>query len=96
MALTGTFETGCLPPGCFGAVIGNFDGQGLSYSALQWNLGQGTLQPLLLEMSTTHPDVMTGAFGDGYTQLSQVLAMPRSQQLSWAGSIETPNRGVRR
>jgi hypothetical protein len=90
LALTGTFETNCLPPGCFGCVTGDFDGQGISYSALQWNLGQGTLQPLLVEMNTAHADVMTRAFGDGYEQLARMLAQPRSQQIAWARSIQTP------
>lgn len=33
-----------------GAAAGNFDGQLLSWGALHWNLGSGTLQPLLLEI----------------------------------------------
>ena len=90
LALTGTFETSCPPPGCFGCITGDFDGQGLSYSALQWNLGQGTLQPLLLEMNSTHAELMSGIFGDGHEQLTQALAMPRSRQLAWARSIQTP------
>lgn len=90
LALTGTFETSCPPPGCFGCITGDFDGQGLSYSALQWNLGQGTLQPLLLEMNSTHAELMSGIFGDGHEQLTQTLAMPRSRQLAWARSIQTP------
>jgi hypothetical protein len=90
LALTGTFETSSLPPGCFGSVAGDFDGQGISYSALQWNLGQGTLQPLLLEMIASHADVMGRVLGDGFGQLSNVLAMPRSGHLAWARSIQTP------
>jgi hypothetical protein len=89
LALTGTFETNCLPPGCFGSVAGDFDGQGISYSALQWNFGQGSLQPLLLEMNTAHPDVMSRVFGDGYDKLTKVLNTPRGQQMAWARSIQT-------
>jgi hypothetical protein len=88
LALTGTFETSSLPPGCFGTLSGDFDGQGISYSALQWNFGQGTLQPLLLEMKATHPDVMAAVFGDGNGQISQILALSRPQQLAWARSIQ--------
>lgn len=90
LALTGAFETNSLPPHCFGAVTGDFDGQGISFSALQWNLGQGTLQPLLQEMNSAHAEVMNHVFGDGCGPLSQVLAMPRSGQLTWARSIQTP------
>lgn len=89
LALTGTFETSVAPPGCFGCVAGDFDGQGISYSALQWNLGQGTLQPLLSEMDTSHPDVMGSVFGAVYQQLCGMLAMPRLQQLAWARSIQS-------
>lgn len=34
--------------GNWGRVAGNFDGQILSYGPLQWNIGQGTLQKLLM------------------------------------------------
>lgn len=90
LALTGSFETNCLPPGCFGFANGDFDGQGISFSALQWNLGQGTLQPLLTEINNAHPAVVNGAFGDGYNQLAGMLAMPRSRQMAWSRSIQTP------
>lgn len=40
--LTATFEGG------WDAVAGDFDGHILSYGPLQWNLGQGTLRPVLL------------------------------------------------
>lgn len=39
--LTASFEGGIT------AVAGNFDGQILSYGPLQWNIGQGTLLPVL-------------------------------------------------
>lgn len=90
LALTGSFETGSLPPGCFGCIAGDFDGQGISYSALQWNLGQGTLQPLLSEMNTAHPDVMNRVFGDDYAQFCKVLSLARNQQLDWARSVQNP------
>jgi hypothetical protein len=94
LALTGTFETSVPPPGCFGTVAGDFDGQGMSYSALQWNLGQATLQPLLSAMNTSHPDVMGQTFGAVYQQLCEVLTMPRLQQLAWARSIQTPQHAL--
>ncbi|PKM94345.1 MAG: hypothetical protein CVU84_09730 [Firmicutes bacterium HGW-Firmicutes-1] len=36
-----------------GEVTGNFDGQGMSVGYLQWNMGSGTLQPLLKEMANS-------------------------------------------
>ena len=44
LAITGGFETAGDP---FAGLAGDFDGQGLSCGALQWNVGQGTLQPLV-------------------------------------------------
>lgn len=34
-----------------GGVTGDFDGQGISIGYLQWNMGSGTLQPMLREMA---------------------------------------------
>lgn len=84
LALTGSFETSSPPPACFGKVAGDFDGQGLSFGALQWNLGQGTLQPLLLEMIAGHPV----AFGSHLAELTAILASPRVKQLEWARSLQ--------
>src|SRR5512137_2315949 len=50
LALTGSFETGQGLPDCFAGLSGDFDGQGMSLGVLQWNFGQGSLQPLLREM----------------------------------------------
>ena len=47
LALTGSFETSSPPPDCFAGLAGDFDGQGMSLGVCQWNLGQGSLQPLL-------------------------------------------------
>lgn len=46
------------------AVTGNFDGQGLSLGYLQWNIGSGTLQPLLTEM----------AFGQASQQFDEIFS----------------------
>ena len=93
--LTGTFETGHLPPACFGSIAGDFDGQGLSFSALQWNLGQQTLQPLLLQMYSQHPDIMLRCFGVPHSMnLQSVLGQPKSLQLAWARSIQGTNHAI--
>lgn len=42
--VTGTFENSGDP---YEGVAGNFDGQGISCGVLQWNIGQGSLQPLV-------------------------------------------------
>lgn len=42
--ITGTFENAGDP---YQGVSGDFDGQGISCGVLQWNIGQGSLQPLV-------------------------------------------------
>lgn len=88
LALTGSFETGRFSPGCFAAVAGNFDGQGVSFGALQWNFGQGTLQPLLKEMFTNHQDIAVTIFGANLNQLQQAVNGSNAAALSFAASIQ--------
>jgi len=88
LALTGSFETGQLAPGCFATVAGNFDGQGMSFGALQWNFGQGTLQPLLQKMFARHPDVASRIFGDNLAQLQQAIGADTNAAIRFAVSIQ--------
>lgn len=92
LALTGSFETGSSAPECFAGLSGDFDGQGISFGALQWNLGQGSLQPLLLEMNAKHPKALEEIFDDEYPVLQEVLNEDREEQLDWARSIQHPER----
>jgi hypothetical protein len=92
LALTGTFETSAAAPDCYAGLTGDFDGQGLSFGVLQWNIGQGTLQPLLAEMLAVHEDVMAGLFHDRVGELRSLLASPPAAQLAWARSIQDPLR----
>jgi hypothetical protein len=55
-------------------LAGNFDGQGISLGIMQQNLGQGTLQPLLVEMFTSYFDVLSNQFSSSQIQsLDQML-----------------------
>ena len=92
LALTGAFETSVGVPDCYCGLAGDFDGQGLSFGVVQWNLGQGTLQPLLNEMLTGHEAVLHGIFHDHFADLQAMLAAPRNLQLQWARNIQDPNR----
>lgn len=94
LALTGTFETSTGAPECFCGLAGNFDGQGISFGVLQWNLGQGTLQPMLRDMIAMYHDVAFAIFADALDTLVKVLASPRAQQLEWADSIQDPQRHI--
>jgi hypothetical protein len=88
LSLTGAFETSRKPPQCFAAIAGNFDGQGMSFGALQWNLGQGTLQPMLQEMDSNHSDIIDAYFGINASSLREMLQKPRGEQVAWAISIQ--------
>ncbi len=88
LALTGSFETGKFSPECFATMTGNFDGQGMSFGALQWNFGQGTLQPLLKEMCAIHQDIVSGIFGENLGRLQQAINGGKDAALSFAASIQ--------
>ncbi len=90
LALTGAFETSTGLPDCYCGLTGNFDGQGISFGVLQWNLGQGTLQPMLDEMVTAHADMAANVFQDNLPALTAMLALDRDQQIAWAKSIQDP------
>jgi hypothetical protein len=92
LALTGAFETSMGVPDCFCGIAGDFDGQGLSFGVVQWNLGQGTLQPLLNEMLAAHEAVLRNIFHDRFAELQNMLAATRNVQLQWARSIQHPQR----
>jgi Putative peptidoglycan binding domain len=78
LALTGTFETSKYPPDSFLGLTGDFDGMGISFGVCQWNIGQGTLQPLLHDMFEQHIDVAQSIF---HEHLDTVRAM-RSASLA--------------
>lgn len=88
MALTGSFETDQFFPDCFAGLCGDFDGQGISLGVLQWNLGQGSLQPLLQRMNKAHPDLVESIFAQNYPNFKVMLEAPKSAQLEWARSIQ--------
>ena len=92
LALTGSFETGRLSPDCFATVAGNFDGQGMSFGALQWNFGQGTLQPLLQEMFSNHHDIASMIFGDSLNKLQQAIKGGKEAALAFAASIQDQSK----
>ena len=86
LALTAYFETGKKIDQACSIVAGDFDGMGISFGCLQWNLGQGTLQPILNNYFQ---------FGDeewkddaNMKELAEILERPRAAQLEWARSIQ--------
>ncbi len=90
LALTGTFETGKGIPDCFAGISGNFDGQGISFGVLQWNFGQGSLQPLLKDMIKEHRDVIEGIFNEYFPVLETALNSDKEELMEFALSIQHP------
>lgn len=90
LALTGTFETSSGPPECFVGLSGDFDGQGLSFGALQWNFGQDSLQPLLKEAISEHRSVVRSIFQSQFDVLMAVLDSDKTEQTRFAHSIQDP------
>ena len=81
LALTSSFETGSMPPECFCGITGDFDGQGISFGALQWNLGQGSLQPLLQEMFENHEQVARDIFHENFEVITALRDSKKEEQL---------------
>jgi hypothetical protein len=94
LALTGSFETGRGLPDCFAGLSGDFDGQGISFGVLQWNFGQGSLQPLLREMAERHPDIVEGIFQANRDRLVLALNGGQAEQMAFARSIQHPVRHI--
>ena len=88
LALTSSFETGDMPPECFCGITGDFDGQGISFGALQWNLGQGTLQPLLQEVFEQHPHVCRDIFHEHFDVVTALKDSTREEQVAFGRSIQ--------
>lgn len=85
-AVTMAFEGGG-----YDNLSGSFDGMGVSFGALQWNVGKGTLQSLVTRMAQEHPaefrracDVKGPPGYDLAAELLKVASMPPSQAVKWA------------
>lgn len=92
LSLTGSYETGAGIPDCFAGVSGDFDGQGLSFGALQWNFGQGSLQPLLKQMFRAHPERSRSIFQDRFDLLTSKLHGGKSDLMSFARCLQHPTK----
>jgi hypothetical protein len=92
LALTASFETGAPPPECFCIVAGDFDGQGISFGALQFSLGPGRLGELVKRLDARDPRVIDQVFHHHADELRRALRSERKQRLAWARSIQDPAR----
>lgn len=92
LTITSGFEGGY--PMNFGAISGNFDGQGISFGIVQWNAGQGTLGPLLGRMRSKNPETFRSCFGaeSNYNTLESAITEGGQQALfNWAIDQQSHN-----
>lgn len=72
--------TGAFEGRGFGTVVGSFDGQGLSAGILQWNIGSGTLQNLIL----SQVDLMAYNFP---VSIKPLLNLSPSDAVKWCKDV---------
>lgn len=61
---------------------------GISFGALQWNVGQGSLQPLFKQMFEQHQDVSQAIFHEHFTDVAALGSDSLPQQLAFSRSIQ--------
>jgi hypothetical protein len=80
--------------GEFNSLSGDSDGQGISWGIMQWNFGQSTLAPLLIQMKSKDEDTFKQCFNNDltiYSQFCNVITQSTDKQLEWARSVQTKN-----
>jgi len=69
--ITSTLETG--KRGGFYGLSGNFDGYGISFGLVNWNIGTGSLQPLLRDFAASEPARWQAVFGPDASSFLTVI-----------------------
>lgn len=82
--VSGSFEG----PHGWGNITDDFDDQGVSLGLLNQNLGQGSLQPLLVKMRDRHPAVLANVFSPAH--LTSLLGMLAAWQPPPAPPLPPP------
>lgn len=90
-ALDKAFAVTSYYEGGYCGIAGNTDGQGLSLGFLQWNFGQGTLQPLLLRVFNEHPQLTNLMPENGKWLLD---ALQNGWIMDWALQIQDNNQVI--
>lgn len=90
LLLTAAFETGAPPPECYAVVAGDFDGQGISFGALQFSLGPGRLGELLQRLDARDPSVLDDMFHRHADVLRAAIREDREGRLAWARTLQHP------
>jgi hypothetical protein len=94
VAMSAFFETSNSYPISYGVTSGNHDQMGISHGVLQFNLGQGTLQPLFIHLNTNYNQMCRDIFGLDYTEWSDMLGTTVAEQVAWGESITDRTRNA--
>jgi len=73
---------------------GNFDGAGITWGIIGFNLGSGSLNQIVLQIQTSHPNLVQQAFGAQAQQLLQVLQGTKAQQIAFADTVSLGSNKV--
>ncbi|HEV3459104.1 MAG TPA: peptidoglycan-binding protein [Thermoanaerobaculia bacterium] len=90
LGVTGAFEGHD-----FTLAQGNFDGAGITWGIIGFNLGSGSLQQILRQVQASRPDLLQQAFGAQTDPLLQLLEQPIPRQIAFADTISLGNDKVR-
>ena len=91
LALTAWIETSKRPPECWGVSAGDFDGQGLSWGALQFSWRSGSLPDLLRALDKAAPEAIPRAMGTHSAALLRRALTAPDRGESWLASIQSQN-----
>jgi hypothetical protein len=93
LVLEATIETDLPAPDCFSALVGDFDGQGFSFGALQFAFVAGSFGDLVGLVDAAHPGLVDDLFHSNAAPLRAALVGGHDQRLAWAQSIQA-NRAI--
>lgn len=91
LVLEATIETDLPAPDCFAALVGDFDGQGFSFGALQFAFAAGSFGELVAQVDATHPGLVDDLFHANAASLRMAIAAGRDGRVAWAQTIQEPN-----
>ena len=82
LIISGTYEG----KGGFASLSGNFDDMGMSWGIVQFNFGQNTLGPLLIDMRNKNTTLFNGCFSNNedLSSLNKALDKGTNEQMKWA------------
>jgi hypothetical protein len=90
LVLEATIETDLPAPDCFSALVGDFDGQGFSFGALQFAFVAGSFGDLVHLVDDAHPGLVDDLFHANAAPLRAAITGGHDQRLRWAQSIQAP------